>query len=151
MDRLWVFQSDRPFTKIEIEQISIIVKQFLIQWNTHGTPLESNLKISYNQFIIIHVNEDKSHVSGCSIDSLMHMIQDLEKKFNLSLLNRMNIAYKEKGTIKTLPLKEFKTAVKEGHISSDTIIFDNTISSLEELNNQWEIPIKNSWLKTLVK
>ncbi|APD07795.1 hypothetical protein UJ101_02295 [Flavobacteriaceae bacterium UJ101] len=151
MDRLWVFQSDRPFTEIETEKISNRIKQYLSQWNAHGIPLEGGFTIRYNQFIVINVDEEQGQASGCSIDSLTHMIQDLEKEFNLSLLNRMNIAYKEQDRVKILSLKEFKNAVTTGDLSSETILFNNAVSSLEEFNTQWEIPIKNSWAKTLVK
>lgn len=151
MDRLWIFQSDRPFSEIELEQISNKIKEYLSQWNAHGIPLEGGFTIRYNQFIVINVDETQSQASGCSIDSLTHMIQGLEKEFNLSLLNRMNIAYKEDDVIKMLPLKEFKKQVVEGIIPSDTILFNNSVSSLEEFNTNWEIPIKNSWAKTLVK
>ncbi len=151
MNRLWVFQSDRPFTKEETEHISTTIKHFLSQWNAHGAALEAGFTIRHNQFIIINVNETNTQTSGCAIDEMTRMIQKLEKEFNLSLLNKMNIAYKENGEIKILPLKRFKEVVSEGHLSLETIIFNNAVSSLEELNAHWEIPLKESWAKTLVK
>ncbi len=151
MSRLWVFQSDRPFTKEETEHILTTIKHFLSQWNAHGVALEAGLTIRYNQFIIISVNENNIQASGCAIDDMMRMIQKLEKEFNLSLLNKMNIAYKENNEIKILPLKKFKEAILGGNMSLETIIFNNSVSSLEEFNAHWEIPLKESWVKTLVK
>ncbi len=152
MDRLWVFQSDRAFTELEINQISNIIKQHLAQWNAHGIPLEGGFSIRYNQFIIVNVNENQSQASGCSIDSLTRVIQRVEKDFDLSLLNRMNIAFIEEGAgVNILPLKDFKQAVKKGEINSEAVVFNNAVSNLADFNKNWEVKLKNSWVKHLVK
>ncbi len=152
MDRLWVFQSDRAFTELEINQISNTIKQHLAKWNAHGIPLEGGFAIRYNQFIIVNVNEDQSQASGCSIDSLTRVIQGVEKDFGLSLLNRMNIAFIEEGAgVSILSLKDFKQAVKKGEINSEAIVFNNAVSNLADFNKNWEVKLKNSWAKHLVK
>ena len=45
---------------------------------------------------------------GCSIDALMNLIQILEKEFDLILLDRMNVLYRDKSkNINYLTLKDF--------------------------------------------
>ncbi|MFV0530373.1 MAG: ABC transporter ATPase [Flavobacteriales bacterium] len=151
MSRLWVFQSNKPFTESETEHISTTIKHYLTQWNAHGASLEGNFTIKYNQFIIIILDETHVQAPGCSIDDMTRTLKKLEQELNLSLLGKTNIAYKESERIKMLPLKEFKKAVSEGIITPETLIFNNSVSTLEEFNTQWEIPIKRSWAKTLVK
>ncbi len=148
MDRLWVFQSNRPFTKIETEKISDIITCYLSQWNAHGIALTNGFTIHYDQFIVIHVDETQTQASGCSIDDMMRMIKKMEQDLNLSLLNRMEIAYKEDEKIQTVSLQEFKKMISEGKITSETILFNNAVSSMKEFNSSWEVPVKDSWAKT---
>lgn len=147
MDRLWVFQSNRPFTKIETEKISDIIKHYLSQWNAHGIALTSGFTIRYNQFIVIHVDETQAQASGCSIDDMTRMIKKMEQDLNLSLLNRMEIAYKEDEKIQIVSLKDFKKMISEGKITAETILFNNAVSSMKEFNSSWEVPVKDSWAK----
>jgi len=50
--------------------------------------------------------------SGCSIDASVHLIQQLEAKFDVILLDKMNVCYREKEQILYTPLKEFRKLAK---------------------------------------
>lgn len=150
LNKLWIFQSDKLFTTDEIDQISKDLRQYLSRWNAHGVPLKSRFEIRYNRFIIIHADQSKTTASGCAIDDMTRLIKSLERKLKCSLLDRMNVAYKENNTTSILPLAKFKQKVSAGTLSPKTIIFNNSISTLEEYRSIWEVPIKHSWAKTLV-
>jgi hypothetical protein len=36
--------------------------------------------------------------------------------------------------------------IRKGKLSNDTIIFNNLVSTIEELEKNWKIPASSSWL-----
>ena len=150
MNKLWVFQANRYFTEEENTFIQKFLEEVLKEWNTHGKLLQSEYKIVYNHFIIIIVHEENIKASGCAIDDLTREIKQLEQELNISLLNRMEIAYKKDEKKEILPLNTFKNNVKEGLLDGETIIFNNSVSTIEDFERNWEIPLKDSWAKNLL-
>lgn len=145
--KLWVFQSSRKFTPEEKKDIQSTLENFMTQWNAHGAPLTSAYAIPYDQFIVLVVDETQTQASGCSIDSMTRIIKEIEEKYRFGLLDRMLVAYQIEDKIHTLPLNEFKQKVKEGTIPTDAIVFYNGVTSLEAYQNQWELPLDQSWAK----
>lgn len=142
--RIWIYQSNRPFEEIELHLIKELLIEFKNEWNTHGKSLLTDFEIVYNQFIMLAVDEAEMNASGCSIDSSVRIIQDIEKKTGAVLLDRMLLAYREKDEIRLLKRSEFKQAVSNFLISETHIVFDNTIQKVSELN-RWEIEMEKSW------
>ena len=100
----------------------------------------------YNRFIVVALNETLQNASGCSIDALMNLIQILEKEFDLILLDRMNVLYRDKSkNINYLTLKDFVKMVKSKSINSKTTVFNNLVTNKEEYMNSWEVPAIDSW------
>ena len=143
--RVWVYQSNRTISKIEINEIDLEIKKFLISWTAHGSDLESSFIIKYGRFIIVSLNESVTKASGCSIDSLVRFIQDLEKKYSINLLDKMNVSYRHGEFIAYKPLIEFKKMIKNRSISKNTIVFNNLINNKSEFLNNWEVPVEESW------
>jgi hypothetical protein len=44
-------------------------------------------------------------------------------------------------------MSDFKEFIKSNKITSETIVFNNMISTKEELETQWEVSVNNSWHK----
>ncbi len=40
---------------------------------------------------------------------------------------------------------EFEELVKQGVITPDTIVYNNTVQNVAELQTKWEVPFKDSW------
>ena len=83
--------------------------------------------------------------TGCSIDSSVRFIQELEKQYSISLLDKMNVSYRHGEFIAYKPLIEFKKMIKNRSISKNTIVFNNLINNKSEFLNNWEVPIEESW------
>lgn len=143
--RVWVYQSNRTISKNEITEIELEIKKFLISWTAHGSDLEASFIIKYDRFIIVSLNESFAKASGCSIDSLVRFIQDLEKQYSINLLDKMNVSYRHGEFIAYKPLIEFKKMIKNRSISKKTIVFNNLINNKSEFLNNWEVPIEESW------
>lgn len=143
--RVWVYQAKREITTEEQRVINTLLHNFIQQWESHGATVAANFEIRQNQFIILVVSESTS-VSGCSIDSSVAIIRQIEEQFNLGLLDHTKVSFEQNNSIKVIPFNQVKSHVKSGEISSDTIIFNNTVTSLEELSSTWKQKAENSWV-----
>lgn len=143
--RIWIYQSNRKFSDAEISEIEIDLKLFLENWAAHGTSLESSYELRYNRFIIIAVNQEVQAATGCSIDSSVEFIQSLEKKYNVDLLDKMNVTFKQGEHIAHKPLIDFKKMVKDKSVTENTIVFNNLINTVQEYNESWEVSALDSW------
>ncbi|MGB2483414.1 MAG: ABC transporter ATPase, partial [Flavobacteriaceae bacterium] len=143
--RIWIYQSNRSLTQQEKESISKLIEDFLNNWNSHGVSLNSGFEIKYNRFIVIAQDQNTQSATGCSIDSMVHFIQKLEKQYNISLLDKLNVSYKQGDYIAYKSLKDFKKMVKDGAVSKNTIVFNNLVQTKLEYTNYWEVPAFESW------
>ncbi|SDS21857.1 hypothetical protein SAMN05216503_2356 [Polaribacter sp. KT25b] len=145
--RVWIYQSEREFNQKEIEIISAKAEEFINSWTRHGDDLKGSFTIKYNQFLVLAVDESFNNVSGCSIDSSVRFVQQLENEFQLDLMNKMNVTYKDGDNINLLKLTDFQKFAKEQKITSETIVFNNMVNTKEDFENNWEIPANQSWHK----
>ena len=143
--KIWIYQSNRKLTDVEIEEITAATSVFIESWSAHGQSLEASFRIEYNRFIILAVNQEVQAATGCSIDASVQFIQDLEKKYGVDLLDKMNVTFKLGEHIAHKPLIEFKKMAKEKAVSANTIVFNNLVNSIEEWQDFWEVPASDSW------
>ncbi|MBU3682059.1 MAG: ABC transporter ATPase [Flavobacterium sp.] len=143
--KIWIYQSNRKFSEDEVQVIETDLNLFLDSWESHGTALESSYQIKYQRFIIIAVNQDVQVATGCSIDKSVQFIQQFEQKFQVDLLDKMNVTYKTGEHIAHKTLLDFKKMAKEKAVSEHTIVFNNLVNTIEEFNDSWEVPAAESW------
>ncbi|MFC4818359.1 ABC transporter ATPase [Flavobacterium sp. GCM10023249] len=143
--RIWIYQSNRKFTDDEVVEIDAALQDFVSNWSAHGTSLEASYVIKYNRFIIFAVNQEVQAATGCSIDSSVRFIQNLESKYEVDLLDKMNVTFKNGEFIAHKTLLEFKKMAKDKAVSGSTIVFNNLINTIQEFNESWEIPAEDSW------
>ena len=143
--RVWIYQCNRSFTDGEIKEISSKLDAFIENWTAHGGDLESGYEIVYKRFIVIALNQNLNKATGCSIDSSVHFIQQLEKEYHVDLMDKMNVSYKQGEFIAYKPLLEFKKMAKEKAVSGNTIVFNNLVTNIAEFREYWEVPAKESW------
>ena len=143
--RVWIYQSDKQLTEEQTAQIQQHLNAFTTQWTAHNNQLKAKAEVRYNRFLILIVDETQAGASGCSIDKSVHFMQQLEQKFGINLFDRFNLAYREGEEILSLPRDGFEEKLKAGSIGSNTIVFNNLVQNLKQLDTQWEVPFKDSW------
>ena len=143
--RVWIYQSDRKLTDAETTEIQQYLNAFTTQWTAHNHQLKAKGEVRYNRFLILVVDETQAGASGCSIDKSVHFMHELENRFNINLFDRFNLAYREGSDVLSLPRHGFENLIKEGKINKDSIVFNNLVQNLTELDNKWEVPFKDSW------
>lgn len=143
--RVWVYQSDRKFSDEEITRLNTYLASFLEQWTAHGAELKASFTLPYDRFVVIGLDQTVNAASGCSIDAQVRFIQQLEKEFEVDLLDKMNVAYIQNERVHYKPLLEFKKMVKDGAVGKKTTVFNNLINTVEEYKEYWEVPAIESW------
>src|SRR5687768_5083641 len=91
--RVWIFQSDRPFEGEELKKAEVKLREFTEEWAVHGTAFETSFSIRFNQFIVLAADESRQNASGCSIDSSVRVLKDIEKLLGIKLFDRNQIAF----------------------------------------------------------
>ncbi|MGB5646137.1 MAG: ABC transporter ATPase, partial [Muriicola sp.] len=110
--RIWIYQSNRNFTEEELKEINDLLTQFLTEWTAHGAALKAAFEIRYNRFIVIGLDQSYAAASGCSIDTSVHFIQGLEKRYGVELMDRMNVSFKQGDYITYKSMSDFKKMAK---------------------------------------
>lgn len=149
--RVWVYQSSKTFTPEECIAIQQKINAFTGDWSAHKLQLKAAGQLIYNQFIVLIVDENQHEASGCSIDSSVKFIQQIEKEYAVSLMDRMQIAYKkDANSIAICSLHDLGKLAEENKINSKTIVFNNLVANKKEFDTNWEIAIENSWHKNFI-
>ena len=144
--RVWIYQGSRLLSLGEALILEEKLSDFTQHWTSHGAPVEGAAFLFFGQFIVLMADESRIGVGGCSTDSSVRMIKELEQEFNISFFDRSQLAFVIKDKIQLLPLAQFTYALENGFIDSDSLYFNNTVANKAELEKNWIIAVKNSWL-----
>lgn len=144
--RVWIYQSDRIFFMQEALEMEPMLQDFVTNWKSHGTPVKGYANLFFGRFIILMADENATGVSGCSTDSSVRLVKEIEKKYNVNLFDRQMLTFYIKEKVELLPLLQLKYAIENKFITEDTLYFDNTVLTKEALENNWITPVKNTWL-----
>ncbi|MBS1548521.1 MAG: hypothetical protein JSS94_01465 [Bacteroidetes bacterium] len=143
--RILIYPASRALSAKEVMRITEKLYDFFPTWNAHGKALTSSFKIDFSQFIIISVDEEKVPASGCSIDSLNGVLKELDQEYQLGLFDRMKACYYHDNTVHTLPLNDFKTALKNKELPQDIEVFDFSKNTYVNYLSDFKLPVRRSW------
>lgn len=149
--RVWIYQSGRLLSLGEALEVEDMLNEFTQNWKSHGTPVKGAAYLFFGQFIILLADETATGVSGCSTDSSVRLIKDIEQKLGISLFDRTSLAFVVKDKVQLLPLAQFNYALDQQYINGDTLYFNNVVQTKKELEENWIIPVKESWLGKKLK
>ena len=149
--RVWVYQGSRLFTLNEALHIEDMLNDLVVNWKSHGTPVKGYANLFFGQFIVLMADEAATGVSGCSIDSSVRIIQQIEKMFNVEMFNWQNLAFIVKDEVQVIPRQQLNYALENNFITTETVFFNNVVTNKKELETNWMIPVGQSWLKTKIK
>lgn len=144
--RVWIYQCNRLFTISEALAIEELLEEFTNTWLSHGEKVKGYANLFFGQFIILMADETATGVSGCSTDSSVRLIKNIEQDYNVSLFDRQSLAFVVKERIQLLPMEQLNYAIENNFINGDTLYFNNTVQTKAELLNRWIISVKDSWL-----
>ena len=144
--RVWIYQASRFFTLNEALAVEDLLSDFTSKWLSHGVPVKGAGYLFFGQFIILMADEKATGVSGCSTDSSVRLIKDIDQRFGVNMFDRTTLAFVVKDKVQLLPLSQLQYAFDNRFIDSHTLYFNNLVQTKAELENNWLVPIKDSWL-----
>ncbi|WP_143962675.1 hypothetical protein [Litoribacter populi] len=144
--RIWIYLSDRKFKPEEKEYIKNTLSAFCENWNTHGRKMPTSFDIKYDQFIILSVDQSQLGASGCSIDSSVRTLKEIESKLGVDLLNQGKVSYLEQEDVAISSLPKVKQEIHSGNIAKETLVFNPIMDRKQDLQQKWLLPAKESWL-----
>ena len=145
--RIWIFGTDRELDAAETKDLLGSVDEFLRKWAAHGVPLRAARSWRHGRFLIVAVDMEMVPPSGCSIDSLVHVLRDLEGRLGARFLGNEAVWYRDdSGAIRRASRPEFRELARRGRVTTRSVVFDNSITALSELRaGHWEGPASERW------
>jgi hypothetical protein len=144
--RVWIYQGNKTMSASEKSTIGQLLHSFCEQWAAHGQPLKTSFKIEFSQFVIMAVDEDFRNPSGCSIDSSVGVLRQIQSATGIDFLDRTLVPFYINNQVELIPLAEIKSAFASGRLKPDTITFNTLATTKGELELNWKIPAEKSWM-----
>lgn len=145
--RVWIFQSDRPFSAAACEGIQSRLKAFTDEWAVHGIPMNTSFQILHDHFIVLAADETQQAASGCSIDSSVRVLKEIEQTFGVNLFERTNVAFSTGGSVQLFPLASMKEKFASGVLNEESLTFNNLVNTKADLEARWLVRAGDTWLR----
>jgi hypothetical protein len=145
--RIWMFGISPALDPQKSTHLLRAVDGFLDQWTAHGAPIVSARQLVHGSFLIVAVDR-QSETSGCSIDRMFGLLQQLEGQLGVSILDPNRVFYRAgDGSVQAISRAQFR-ALADAH----TIVFDTLAERLGDLRSgRWERPTAESWHAQLLR
>lgn len=143
--KVWVYPSSRKFYPNEIEEVTQKIQSFIQNWKAGDEDFTASFQFLYDRFIVLIADDEKSALQNVDIDASVAFILKLQEEYNVQLLDKMNLCFKQGKYVQYKELKDFKKLLKNKAVTGKTIIFDNLVVNNYDFKNFWEIPIEDSW------
>jgi hypothetical protein len=123
------------------------MQSFVNSWTAHQASLEASCDLKYNRFLMISVNEKVAGASGCSIDEMMRRVRTVGETYGVEFLGMPRVQYKTSaGEVHSVSREEFAKLAESKIVSSQTTVFDNSITSRGDVMiGKWELAAGSSW------
>lgn len=144
--RVWIYQTSRPLSDVEIPYVQQVLDEQVARWAAHGQPLTGSARVLHGRFVVLAVDESQNGPSGCSIDASAHWFKELGRQLGVDFFDR-SVAYLAGDAVQTVPTAGVKTAVAEGRIRPETLVFNPLVATMGEWKTGWRVPAAESWLK----
>ena len=142
--KVWIYPSSRKFYPTEIEGVEKKVKEFIDSWKQEENNIQASYQLHYNRIITIFTSSEHV-ISTSAINELVEFIINLQQEYEVELLDKMNVCFKQGEHVQYKDLKSFKTLIKGKAVNKNTIVFDNLVSTKHEFLEYWETPASESW------
>jgi hypothetical protein len=149
--KVWVYPSSRKFYPNEVEKIEEKIKTFIESWKSDNENFKASYKFLHNRFIILTADDIATPLDNSDIESSVSFILTLQETYEVGLLDRMNVCFKQGEHVQYKDLKDFKKLLKNKALTGKSIIFDNLITTKQDFDNFWEIPIEESWYNRFLR
>ncbi len=144
--RCWIFGSSLPLSA-EDPRLRARLDAFFSRWHSHGESVSGRWRILEGRFLVVQRDPEGAEVSGCSIDSMVGEVKELERELGARLLDSSRLFYRAPdGSVRSATRPEFKALVAAGEIGGATEVFDTTLTRMADLvPGSFSRPLRDSW------
>lgn len=142
----FLYPSSRKFYDNELESLTTKISSFLGE----KINVKVAFKIVYQRFIVFFI-DGNTELSTTLIDELVGLILQLEQDYEITLLDKVNVCFKQGEHVQYQDMKRFRALVKKRSISKKTIVFNNFIQTKYDFEHHFEVVASESWLSHLFK
>ena len=139
--KMHIYPASRKLYPKEVPVIISKVEIYLERFSSNDLFFE----MKYDRFLIIFVS-DLTPLSSEQNEELVSFIISLEKEFDIHLIDKMNVCFKQGQYVQLKEIPDFKKLIKNKGVSKKTIVFDNLINTKSEYDCCWETPAESSWI-----
>jgi hypothetical protein len=144
--KVWVYAANRILNETEQAEIKAAGDRFTESWTAHNLQLSATFSILHGVFMVLMVNENINEVSGCGIDKSVHFMQDLDKKYQLDIFNRLRLELWQNNSVMILNKQKLSAMLQEGTVNEQSILFNKTITTKKQFDTLFQIPLGQSWV-----
>lgn len=149
--RIWIFEANEPLGDESRTALADELDEFMKIWAAHGSKLAAGWEFNHGRFLVIAVDQSAAGASGCSIDALTRFVTSVGEKLGVSFFDRDAVTYRDGDDVKRVTRAEFARLARNGMVSGETPVFDNTVSTLGAVRDgRWETEAGRSWQASLL-
>ncbi|MEP7233828.1 MAG: hypothetical protein ABI778_00910 [Ignavibacteriota bacterium] len=141
--RLWIFAADHALSDAEADMLTREMQSFCNSWLAHNSPVTGSSVMMHNQFLFVAADAT-TFPTGCSTDEMFRRVRVLGETYGVEFFGMPKVQYRSKDIV--LSVDRFKFNEVANQLSPESLVFDNTITSLGEYRSgKWELPANRSW------
>ena len=138
--RLWLYQTNRPLSAMEISWAQEKLDAFTAEWTAHGAQLKAGSRVLNPYFVAIAVDLTQANASGCSIDASVRFLKSLGEELDVDFFNRTKIVLEsEAGEQRLVPFRELANYPNEW-------VYNPLVDTLGKLNSAFKVKVHESAL-----
>ncbi|MES2656431.1 MAG: hypothetical protein V4620_12625 [Bacteroidota bacterium] len=143
--KVWVYASDKILTPTQVNLIQEKAVPFIQSWTAHSNQLKATFAILHNCFLVFMVDESFNEISGCGIDKSVHLVKEIEAETGLNLFNRLAIQVLDNDELTVYRKSNLLESIHQNLVSPLAKTFNNQVSTKQEFDTNWIIPIEKAW------
>ena len=149
--RLWVFAASERITGERTSELLDAVDEYLAGWKAHGEPLTCAREWRDDRFLVIAVDQSTAGASGCSIDALFRILQQLQGRVGTSLVGGGRVFFRNRaGDIEATTRTAFADRAVAGDVDTDTMVFDTTVTTAKDYRGGFARRAGETWHRDLL-
>ncbi len=141
--RVWVFGASHPVSADGETDLLASVDAWLDRWAAHGVPLTCGRDWVQGRFLVIGVDQRKEGASGCSIDALFHVLQQVQGTLGTSFLGGDRVFFRnDEDQLTCATRAEF---ARWPGLTDRTLVYDTALTTAGEYRSGFERASADSW------
>jgi hypothetical protein len=133
--QVWIYPTDAPLSDAAQSALTDRLNAFIDTWTSHQQAVHGAATILHDRFVVLAgLRADGAPPSGCAIDDMTRAIETVAADLDIQWVPSLHVLYRQAdGSVAAVPRPAFQEQADSGTVTTDTRVFDPSVSSLEAL------------------